>query len=181
MVDRCQGCSKPIHPIKLVRTRKRFECPSCGHNLARQEVQPARDINYQQRLLTIAEDGHIDHPGMERMASVDWFNLLRSTVRLLSTRSAAAKLRRVVATADERFAPLLELPPGFNVDIVPPGERYRLLSAAMWLLESWPHRFFAVSRAAGVPQMQLDNIWPYRVGNSTFQAINRKTAIVSPE
>lgn len=174
LADRCPQCGKSIRPIKIVWIRNRLLCPDCHAVLTARYANPAAGFAHQRQLLEVADRGLIDHPGLGRLTAVEWFNLLGASYRMIAGGIWASKLRKVVALAEPGLAPILGVPHGLNINTLSAAERHPLLVAALWLLEEWPRRFFGTCQVAGVSQLALANIWPYRFDGPSYEVINRK-------
>lgn len=174
LADRCPKCGKSIRPLKTVRIRNRLLCPDCEAVITAWHAQPASGLDHQRRLLEVVERGFTDHPGIGRMTAVDWFNLLGASYRLIAGGMWASKLRRGIALTEPRLAPVLDIASRLNINTLSASERHPLLQAALWLVDEWPRRFFGTCQMAGVTQITLANIWPYRTDGPSYAVVNRK-------
>jgi len=158
LLDRCPQCGTPFHFHRgEMGDRNRATgspalCFKCGHDLRGATATPLPSSRsqdeltfFQRDLITGAKTGWIMSPDGNAVYSRLYFRVLRQLVKLLTQKSAAARLRMAVTEAISVESDGTAT--GQHFERMNPTQRGALLRMASWLLGDWPGRFVDLCRS----------------------------------
>lgn len=189
LIDCCPNCGKGLWPSNLKaftpQVWKGFRnCYWCGGRILSDVSGPHPANHHSAKLWRCAFEGVVPHEMPQARDPSELFSGLRALGQLL-LRVRSAKIWSVLPMFG--VAPHFETSSGIKVDeleLLPVGERTRVLNAAYWMLQDWPHRFLSVASKAYILRTSFSGIqttYPPWLGNEIARSLTKRRRDVTPE
>lgn len=156
MIDRCPGCSSPIHLPNVATGATLVHCGSCDFDLLSIATPKVvdRDLAAQTRLMRIASGDWQLMGAYGYMHPVLFFKLFALLYRLIASGRFALPLRRVLLS-DRSELRVEAIPRIREVHRHTARIRHILVGMAWQLVQDWPVRFVEVCGAVGLHRWLL--------------------------